>query len=1170
MTNSTLNLIGAVNGVLLVPGATNIDGQVVPSIFGRQWVRPVPLLARKETGAYGTNDWSPWSGTSPASLLFGSDTITTDLSDTVDVIWALGQAGLIIRAVKVDGKIVGIRKTSAGSWVTSGDGDVEWALVKAFGSFVSNRVENTSQSPYDLSYSPIEVMTGTGAGGVWGRRITAAPVRSQSWWLDGNSIPRPTWSNITGSSCPAWSHLDGTEAAGIGYVQLTTIRTIGQPRFGGKLPTNIEVLVDSPEGADMSPDAAIRRILVQGLGVPDGKVYTSTGPDGATSSSFAAWCAASPQLRVNAQLAGRPQDLLEDLLNVSAGELVPTADGGVKVLPLGDQPVGGYAPATASYVITDVAGDVVEVEEADLSECPNQVVVKYTDPIKPEVQHQITCRDEDDIRRTGCRPAQDISSEWISTAEHARWYGDWYIRRKLRNRRTLRFEADPRYMAQEQGDLVQVHDPVLGDLVFRVKTKDLDPDSWVLSFEAEEWRGDSVPVPVIPDSPLSELDNDPGIPAINLRVDSVTSDLSATTATASLAYSTASVAYTTANNAQATASNAQQTANQAVQAASAAQGTASAAGIAAQSALSQLPGKAATDFSNVGDGSVSARLLAADIGIVRKLIVSDWENLCGNPSGEPGNAVGWFGAVSYNGSSGFSPGNHEFLQSDRDGYYGVPFAVTPGDQFYVSWDCYQDNDFSLGQFGIGLAFFANQPAADSRIPTAWIAAARALRGGGTQHVSGTVTVPSGYTFAWIWTQIGAPTGATGHAAFRNVQVRRMNAGNLIVDGAITGGKIQGDALQTSNYAQDGNGNPTAGAKLDKDGLALKVAPKNCQIGTLTIEKQLTALLLSDISRPVGSTTNAGYFCAMDDTGGNVLMMGSGSAGASYLLNGNAYQVPSYPPLVAGDAVWYSAGGFFVMANPGAASMHSLTPAGSITKRANFGAQVLVVQGNGGSNLVVSDAVLNTPNLYYSTNGTTWAQNNSPVAATWAGGCWVPGKGFLMVGNDSSNNVVAVLNPNGAGSWLQCSLPYNTGGTVYNPRTGYGGNNPSQGVVCGRVNGRVLILTQNYIWTASTSADLLQSSSWTRTGATWGASPRQARSTDSMLVVSFAGSSYLCATLDGLTWRTILPGGGVGSNSTVLGLAACQAAPRAQVMALVGNVTGAANLVASGIVNETYD
>jgi hypothetical protein len=55
----------------------------------------------------------------------------------------------------------------------------------------------------------------------------------------------------------------------------------------------------------------------------------------------------------------------------------------------------------------------------------------------------------------------------------------------------------------------------------------------------------------------------------------------------------------------------------------------------------------------------------------------------------------------------------------------------------------------------------------------------------------------------------------------------------IAAGSITADKIAAGQLKTGNYAEDGSGNPTAGAKLDHEGTALKVAPGNLQIGSET-------------------------------------------------------------------------------------------------------------------------------------------------------------------------------------------------------------------------------------------------------------------------------------------------------------------------------------------------
>jgi hypothetical protein len=70
-------------------------------------------------------------------------------------------------------------------------------------------------------------------------------------------------------------------------------------------------------------------------------------------------------------------------------------------------------------------------------------------------------------------------------------------------------------------------------------------------------------------------------------------------------------------------------------------------------------------------------------------------------------------------------------------------------------------------------------------------------------------------------------GAIQNAQIGNAAIQNANIANL----AVSSGQIQD--LRTSNYAEDGSGNPTAGAKLASQGTALKVANNAFQIGTAT-------------------------------------------------------------------------------------------------------------------------------------------------------------------------------------------------------------------------------------------------------------------------------------------------------------------------------------------------
>jgi hypothetical protein len=72
------------------------------------------------------------------------------------------------------------------------------------------------------------------------------------------------------------------------------------------------------------------------------------------------------------------------------------------------------------------------------------------------------------------------------------------------------------------------------------------------------------------------------------------------------------------------------------------------------------------------------------------------------------------------------------------------------------------------------------------------------------------------------------------------QITSSNSSTLIGTGAINSVHISD--LRTTNYAEDGSGNPTAGAKLASTGTALKVAANSMQVGTQVLSDYWFRLL----------------------------------------------------------------------------------------------------------------------------------------------------------------------------------------------------------------------------------------------------------------------------------------------------------------------------------------
>ena len=82
----------------------------------------------------------------------------------------------------------------------------------------------------------------------------------------------------------------------------------------------------------------------------------------------------------------------------------------------------------------------------------------------------------------------------------------------------------------------------------------------------------------------------------------------------------------------------------------------------------------------------------------------------------------------------------------------------------------------------------------------------------------------------------APSGACGFRAVLGAYVASASVvttsfDNMYACRKVAAGFLQGDAIQTTNYAET-SGNPTAGARMDISGTALKVASSNFQMGAV--------------------------------------------------------------------------------------------------------------------------------------------------------------------------------------------------------------------------------------------------------------------------------------------------------------------------------------------------
>lgn len=470
----------------------------IPRVYGRVWVTPKILFARTRTTGAG----SPYLWASE----IGNDRMR--MGDYVDCIWGVSQSGVSFQGVRYNGRTAGLRKNSAGSWVAA-DGGTVWYGFQALGGYTPATINYNSSNPTVQSlssrtYANIQAIYSTSSP--WGKEIA----HGTSIPCNASGIPNvATWSNLTGgTTAPAWAYLVGTEAEGLTYANISTLRFEAMNiREDGRLPS-FEVLVDGVGGGpDCSPSAAIRDILVNLLGVPDANVITATGPDGTATTSYDNYAASmASTFAINCAVDGDPKSVLNDLLQVTNAELVQLPGGVIRIQPIADAAVGTYAPASSAYSIgtSDIDPDGLEVEQRPDDECFNSVTVTYSDPSVGDTQY--THRDDFDIATYGIKRGSDVSSKWITSSAHARFVAEGAVRQSLMIRRLWRFTLSARYCLLEQGDLLSVSDAVLPVSSVRVTRVDGD-EKLRIKIEATEWPGSVTPIDLTPESLLSSVES---------------------------------------------------------------------------------------------------------------------------------------------------------------------------------------------------------------------------------------------------------------------------------------------------------------------------------------------------------------------------------------------------------------------------------------------------------------------------------------------------------------------------------------------------------------------------------------------------------------------------------------------------------------------------------------
>ena len=628
----------------------------------------------------------------------------------------------------------------------------------------------------------------------------------------------------------------------------------------GKVPSlQVEVT-----GAFSHPRDVIVDLLTNpkyGMGFTSAQVVIDVGPNGLSGSSYKTYCDAMGFNHVSLAITDQStaQDLLKSLL-IETNASSFWSEGQLHVFPMGDVTTGSYTPATSSWAIGDddyllEGGDPVTVQQTPESDVFNTWPVSYKDPFYNYESVTVEQPETGEVAKNNIRRAGNYDAQWIDNSGSATQLSQLLARKSLYFRNTYNFKLGPRYGFLDPLDFLTLTESRMGLSNVNVRISRIDEDNdGGLNITAIEWPFGVMHAKATPTQ---------GYDGYKTSAYYYTNPMAVAQAATSVANQVAADILNvsvTASNALNTGSQAQFTASQAWATASTANNTIS---FITPMAITGVLYRAATDLANVIGGSVTNALLAPGCVTAKNMVIADLENMVLNPNGVVtvnggiNNVTdGWVG-LDYAGRATniWSPLWEDFLYgTGRDMPYGGWFYVRSGDQFWCQFDSIPSGG-GTGSCVANMGFHIRYNNPDNSAGEGWTwACSRAQALTGIKTSSGAFVAPAD-CWLQIMLQQEHPSGtpSTGFY-YRNVQCRRMNGGNLIVDGSITTQKITALGLQTADYAEDASGNPTVGAKLLANATTpIKVAPGGLKIGATDLN-MLKVLTLNAFDRDSDTST----------------------------------------------------------------------------------------------------------------------------------------------------------------------------------------------------------------------------------------------------------------------------------------------------------------------------
>jgi hypothetical protein len=672
-----------------------------------------------------------------------------------------------------------------------------FCLAPATGSATIRTLFQGTQKTTDVSNSLARMSAGT-----------IAPYYSDFPYYHGTYHPGATagaWEMVYSLSDTPWSYLSGKALAGSAWYGLVHYRSDKLALDEqGKVP-EYEATIAMP-GADadgfVRPDVALKELLgnpLVGMGMSSGDIITDVGPDGTYASSWAAWIDNHVEFSKVARVLDDPTKLwtyVADLLEAGWADGYWRDDQYV-VVPRDDVSKGTFTPAGAAYAINTahtIGQNPIRRIDAKQSEKFNIWKVDFRDAARDFADgHATSTVGDADIRRTRARIAPTVENAWVVTQAHASALANAKCKQALHNRRRYELSLHLGCSYLEPTNLLQLSDgKQLSSQLVKVDRIRLNGNK--LDVECAEWvQGNATPVDVTPQAYVENR------PLVNR-----------TPATDALDEA-----------------------------------------LAAQD-------QASISFSAATDGQSDGVIEAFD-----RFMLDNWEIATAYAHGtisvqSGGVAGGKVLRVATDGSgTGLIMARSALIPFDPERLYHLRISVrqTAGTavMFYVGWQAVQGDGTTVvsssGTTGDWNSFTAI--GANPGISSSWTALSGYWKGYGASNIgSGTISAPGVLhtTTRYIRPVIYVPdAGASGVFEFDTIQVVVTDPAAL----AIVASQITAGELKTSNYAESG-GNPTAGAKLDHTGTALKVAAGNLQIGTYLMSNLVQVAFRANVYRSGGS------------------------------------------------------------------------------------------------------------------------------------------------------------------------------------------------------------------------------------------------------------------------------------------------------------------------------